>query len=287
MQTRPVELAAELRRLGCFITLRRLTDWRAKRLLPPLAKHGRGRGRGSFNAWDQANIVEQSVEIYSLLDAGSNAQDVLIALWVRGFAVDVGRVRKTLLRRLDAFEAKMNRDDKKYGGRKNRLSRWADMTARQIARGTNLLESDVRDFLMEVLVALFKKGVAPEREIDSAIIADTANKLSSSTTKRRDRIRQVEAGFDLLAGLFSIRGRRRLIKWATDEEMIEARDSWKSVVDFPRQVFGWLFEMIGEAPSPPRRSVRRLPIQLAPIGILVFLAIMKDERSADKSQVRS
>lgn len=287
MQMRPVELAAALGGLGYSVTLRRLTDWRTKGLLPRLVKHARGRGRGSFNAWDQANLVEQAVEIYLLLEAGSNAQDVLIAIWLKDFAVDIRRVRETLLSRLRTFEVRMRRDDKKYGGRKNRLTRSADVNARQIARGTNLVASDVRDFAAEILLALFQNDFSVGKEINSQILTSAVNNLFGEPTKRRRRKRvepqQVEAGFELLRIILSIHGRQSLIKSATDEDMIEARDSWKWLVDLPGQFLGWFSKMSGKAPSPPRHVVQRLSVQLAPIGFLVFLAVVRDERFANKS----
>ena len=54
------EVLAELEARGYEISPRRLVDWRQKGLLPPLVKHGRGRGRAWIYVWEEPLIVEEA-----------------------------------------------------------------------------------------------------------------------------------------------------------------------------------------------------------------------------------
>ncbi len=53
-------------RSGRSVTLRQLTDWRQKGLLPPLERE-KGQGGAAKYIWTQPNIVKQATVIHDLL----------------------------------------------------------------------------------------------------------------------------------------------------------------------------------------------------------------------------
>src|SRR5579859_2119386 len=74
----------ELARLGIAVTRRRLTDWHSKGLLPDMTPVRDARGRLSY-VWNQANIVEQAVEVWGLFDYFGRTERFAHILWLLGY----------------------------------------------------------------------------------------------------------------------------------------------------------------------------------------------------------
>lgn len=83
------------------VNARVLTSWRAKGLLPPLTKRGKGQGRGTDEAWDEAEILERAIAIYEFMLEHRRAETALLKLWFAGFDVDPKLVRSAWLRKFE------------------------------------------------------------------------------------------------------------------------------------------------------------------------------------------
>ena len=114
----PNDLTVELDRLGVAVSLRTLTDWRQKGLLPALKKKGLGQGKGRENYWPDKEVVPQAFLIKRLLDWNPNADDALITLWLGGYAVSNKRVKEIWIGHL---QERKDRNKKQVDKLKNTL----------------------------------------------------------------------------------------------------------------------------------------------------------------------
>jgi len=93
------QLAEALEASGRPISLLQLKDWRKEGLLPPLACHGLGTGKGKIYYWNEVNIVAHAQCVYDLLARHSRYSVSLLILWICGYPVPHARVRRAWLQR--------------------------------------------------------------------------------------------------------------------------------------------------------------------------------------------
>lgn len=95
------ELVSHLKTIDSTITKRRVSNWRAKRLLPGFDIHGSGRGRGpgrKVSHWNQGKkITAQAVAVYEALSFNPVIEETYWPLWLLGYDVDIEIARKKLL----------------------------------------------------------------------------------------------------------------------------------------------------------------------------------------------
>jgi hypothetical protein len=95
------DLVAYLRKSVPDMTKRRVSNWRAKRLLPAFdiqgAGGGRGRGRRS-SCWSQGEkIIRQATAVHEALSFHPRVEDAYLPLWLFGYEIDTEIARKKLL----------------------------------------------------------------------------------------------------------------------------------------------------------------------------------------------
>jgi len=95
------DLVAYLRTSVPDITKRRVSNWRAKRLLPafdiPGGGAGRGRGRQA-SYWSQGErVIKQAVAVHEALSFHPRVEDAYWPLWLFGYEIDVEIARAKLL----------------------------------------------------------------------------------------------------------------------------------------------------------------------------------------------
>jgi hypothetical protein len=100
-------LVAELKKRGHQdVTIRRLTDWRQKDLLPPFDSIGTGRGRGSGrkpSSWDDPQqIIDRAEWVLKLLEMFRTSEEVYLPLAMLGYSVPLYRVHRALREPLTA-----------------------------------------------------------------------------------------------------------------------------------------------------------------------------------------
>lgn len=98
------DLVAYLRKSVPDMTKRRVSNWRAKRLLPAFdiqgAGGGRGRGRRS-SCWSQGEkIIRQATAVHEALSFHPRVEDAYLPLWLFGYEIDTETARKKLLQEI-------------------------------------------------------------------------------------------------------------------------------------------------------------------------------------------
>lgn len=83
----PAQLREHLLGHGIEVSLRTLTDWREKGLLPPLERVGRGYAEGVSRNWPE-EVIEQAIAAHILMERYGRADEALLGLWFTGYAVD-------------------------------------------------------------------------------------------------------------------------------------------------------------------------------------------------------
>lgn len=99
------DIRAGLSARGIDVSKRRLVDWIQKGLLPRPEKRGRGRGLGISALWHQVNIVEQAANVALSLKSNRRVAQAYLPLWLMGFEVPHGKVRRPLI---DAWQEKFD-----------------------------------------------------------------------------------------------------------------------------------------------------------------------------------
>lgn len=96
------------------VTLRQVTDWRSRHLLPTFDLEGislgRAQGRKKSQWSNGALIIEQSVWIIELLNLFGDYTHVYIPLWLLGYPVHLERLREALSRPLQRTISGIQKD---------------------------------------------------------------------------------------------------------------------------------------------------------------------------------
>jgi hypothetical protein len=85
MALTPKQVINELAKTGRRVSERKLTDWRARELLPKLSEKGNGRGKGKVYFWTQPDILDRVAFVAD--HKGWDTSRVLLVLWCCGFEV--------------------------------------------------------------------------------------------------------------------------------------------------------------------------------------------------------
>lgn len=85
----PAYVSKVLQRVGWPVSGRTLLSWKDKGLLPQLAEHGKGRGKGKVYYWAEHTIVHQALLVAELLSWRSRADSARFLLWLFGYSVSV------------------------------------------------------------------------------------------------------------------------------------------------------------------------------------------------------
>ena len=110
------ELSQELERLGYPTSLRKLTDWRQKGLLPPLKRRGKGPAKGQSIYWQEPDILQRALLLSEAFNHHVTTERAALLLAFAGFDVDAKRTRKLWAKQLGEMERQANgpRDINEY-----------------------------------------------------------------------------------------------------------------------------------------------------------------------------
>ena len=157
MSYTPTELVAALDRHGVEVTERRLTDWRAKGLLPPLKKIGLGRGKGTRQFWENDEVLQQAIAAEYFLYRKSRTRYALSRLWLAGFDVPVELGKATWLEYIEQRRKSINRIVSKRG----RLEGWLSSTLEK--SNTPSHENDnselINELFLETLQLIYNQDI--------------------------------------------------------------------------------------------------------------------------------
>lgn len=245
MKTTPEQLLRELDRLGCPVTLRVLTDWRQKGLLPRLSRRGRGQGRGAEWYWTHGDIVDRATTIYEIFEVKWRADFALKALWFSGFDVDLKLIRrvwtKTLKHTLKVtfgitdIEQHRQPSNSRMNYQAEELEERYAKQARSLARGLSKAKSvniDDAEHVVSIIMGLF---VIPEfkEDVDLSAVEAVLRVLFKSDDigkflhrfaeqeKLKSLISEIQSHVFLVSSI-------DFINSVSDQEFIEAHTLWKS-----------------------------------------------------------
>jgi hypothetical protein len=102
------ELSQMLEELGYPTSVRKLTDWRQKDLLPSLQRRGRGLAKGQSFYWQEPDILQRAHLLSAAFDDHVTADRAALLLAFAGFDMDAGRIRQLWVKQLGEMERKAN-----------------------------------------------------------------------------------------------------------------------------------------------------------------------------------
>jgi hypothetical protein len=79
---------------GRTVSLATLAGWRREGLLPPLASHGLGMGKGKSYYWKETDIVAHASAAFDLLHKHGRPEVAVWMLWLSGFPVPLPQLRR-------------------------------------------------------------------------------------------------------------------------------------------------------------------------------------------------
>jgi len=98
------QLCVALAATGRTTSLDELSAWRKDGLLPSMASTGLGTGKGKSYSWREEDILARAQAVYDAMRRHGRPDQALITLFLFGFAVPLGQLRRAWLHR-----AKMRR----------------------------------------------------------------------------------------------------------------------------------------------------------------------------------
>ena len=93
------QLCVALAATGRTVSLDELSTWRKDGLLPPMASTGLGVGKGKSYYWREEGIVARARAVYDAIHRHGRPDEVLITLFLSGFAVPLVQLRRAWLHR--------------------------------------------------------------------------------------------------------------------------------------------------------------------------------------------
>lgn len=163
----PSDLIETLRKMGVGLTPRRLTDWRSKHLLPPLAERGAGRARGKVYGWNESEIVEQAIVLEDLLAEKSRSRYAALHLWRMGFSVPIELVKEGWLFQLRQHQAAIDARASSYADPSDLFGEMA--TFKDELPESKLDKSDATSLIAKALELVFSRMSTPVDEDDARI----------------------------------------------------------------------------------------------------------------------
>ncbi len=218
----PKQLVAELKCPGITISKRRLTDWRAKDLLPPLTKHGLGRGKGSINVWADRSVVDQAVAIHTQLNQTRRTDDVLLHLFFSGYDVPVERVRSAWVKGLSHFITTTNKSIQKSKGNELAFIEGAMKKLQPKTTKKNNPPDNMSELIREFLEYIFDPKYELESESSAVLIID-ALKIKNTDKNYAEIVENYKLAQKTVLSFLKIQDQYELIYNASNYDLTEAQ----------------------------------------------------------------
>jgi len=194
---------------GRPVSLAELANWRRDGLLPPLASHGLGTGKGKSYCWHQEGILAQAAAAYDLLKSLGRPDAVLWRLFLAGYPVPLPQLRRVWRHR---------------GRLRKSLPFSPDRDSHEVPMA--LAVPDNADQLLLDMVLLLSAGIAPgsNREARTVVTAiDAALSRLSRAGRPVSASVHAERLWFLLTLLGTVPETGDLVAGASDAELREAQ----------------------------------------------------------------
>jgi hypothetical protein len=240
----PRQVADDLNRIGYAVSVRQLRDWRGKGLLPALATHGRGRGKGRLAYWEDPRIVQRAITVYELLGERERFPDShYLEIWFAGYEVKMEKVRKAWLSSLARTQSEWLKGassteecEDALGDLSHRLAKGSP--GETWAKDSGLDWKRLEPLLLEVLNACLNPHLDIEIAVDEQV-ADTARAVVYRQGRHPEGPElvtesELEKWLYFIHTNLSIGAMRRLISAATTDELSVAHRRWGTALDVAR-----------------------------------------------------
>ncbi len=215
------------------VTVRGLTNWRAKGLLPPLTKQGKGRGRGVDQFWEQPDILDRAIAVCEFMRQHCRTETALLRLWFAGFDVKAELIRSAWLKALDRDLTWIKRKSDSRADPEAVFTSMASAVAKKSDFGID--RHAAIDTVTEVLRAYHDE--AYRLEID-AVFEPVTTLIESVLTSKNPALdltdviseRNVVEFFSLMQNVLSLGAKRLLIESTTDVELRQAHGIWVRII---------------------------------------------------------
>jgi len=223
-------LCTEMAASGRHITRRGARDWWSKGLLPQPLRRGLGRGLGTETFWTDSRVLCQAQATYDLLACYARTDFALLSLWLLGFPIPLGAVRRIydvlITNALWAVHGRPRQPPEDVlGGMANKT---AILQAKRGSMPVSVRQT-LSDLMLEVLGIVY--GLEGEPEFD--MVADLWGEVAPYLNPNADRGREFTGGNDphdgIIIALKFIKNtatfpiQQRMMRAATDSEVTRAR----------------------------------------------------------------
>jgi hypothetical protein len=190
------------------VTPRVLSDWRAKNLLPPLTRRGKGQGRGTHESWDQPDILDRAIAVYEFMRQHRRTETAHLRLWFAGFDVEPELVRAAWLQGLGRDSIWIKRSSERRIDPEAVFSNMAFAATKNPTVPFGIDRHSATDAIAEILHAYF--GDTYRLEIE-AVFEPVAAMLATLGISQAVSESNVEAFFSFMNNVLSLGAKRRLI----------------------------------------------------------------------------
>jgi hypothetical protein len=236
----PAELIQELKRRGLTnLDERRLTDWRFKRLLPPLTDRGRGQARGKHYFWRHPKIVEQTITVYRLLQRKYPSDEATLAIWLLGFSVSASALKMAWQSRLGSLqlhlEDKAEKIVKSQGSEffhpEDKVSALATQFARKLAKQYGIDFDIVIQPVIDAFGLSFEAGYVVDfetlRQFSDIAALLLQRPIDGNATIQLSEFKRI---VPFLQTNMSFSAVQDIISSATESELMQAHKRWREIL---------------------------------------------------------
>ena len=242
----PEDLRTELDRLGVAVSLRTLTDWRAKGLLPPLEKKGLGQGRGTTHYWSDPEVIPQAALIHRFLGEYAVADAVLLELWTAGYSVSHERAKESWITHLKKRETRISEQAKKEKqGYLGLLTNWVKRPLKSKKYKAIPKDPILIDFFIEQIQLIHDPNFQIEIDLLSGTIVDYLKMKQSD--ENYEQVEKILSEIEpILAKILPIKSVIPFVETISIEEMQEAQKLLGIVHSIIVQFFKLSFDEMSE-----------------------------------------
>lgn len=231
------EVIEALRKTGRLIQVRTLTDWRARHLLPPLKARPLGRGRGTRQVWEDANILDRVAFVFD--HYGLPTEKILLALWCCGFGVDADDIRAAWARSIAKFSQRFARQSLDAASAISQAhfdqleDHFLDL-AKKIPRNPLLPAASAIDFaeaLATSLFLIFANELPRDTDAEIELLESTFEELHFHKYGERVELHFNRSAVMLLRQLISPIKIKGAIEQASSDDFEVALSVWKTIIN--------------------------------------------------------
>jgi hypothetical protein len=241
-------LLAQARKAGFSVKDEKLRRWQRRGLLPPVQRHGLGRGRGTESLYP-AGSAKQLVALCAQVKKRRVLRDAAWAIWWENYPVSEAWIRERLEQYLilpEELRAVWNSEEsEKSADPVELIERWAQ-TKKRLPQPLGRIRRSLRQNRFITFLIFLLQVVAGIRPLFSSDEEDGDSEVTNKGFAIKDA-QEAETDLEAISKALDPTKLRSALDSASFEEICEARDEVREPLSLVHETFGKIADALGIA----------------------------------------